>query len=164
MYVCGNFHTWAFSRFQEPQQLGRAQIACSSHTCVCSEPGRSQRPALLQAAAETTAVLYWRRRRLFSGASLQRGWSARMATRWSSNRARVLYGIGLHMSLRRRTILFYGRPLASPSPFTLFAGRYHHHGRQNRRPSFCVGRGENLVTIVRFAQPCLPICTTTFKL
>ena len=32
---------------------------------------------------------------------------------------RVLYGIGLHMSLRRRTI--YRRPLASPSPFTLFA-------------------------------------------
>ena len=29
---------------------------------------------------------------------------------------RVLYSIGLRMSLRRRTILFYGHPLASPSP------------------------------------------------
>ena len=50
---------------------------------------------------------------------------------------RVLYRIGLRMSLCRRTILCDGRLLASP--FTLFAGR-HLHGRQNRRSSFCSER------------------------
>ena len=54
-YPCGNFHAWAFTRFQEPQQLGRARIACSCH--VRQRAG----PALLQAAAETTGI--WGRKK-----------------------------------------------------------------------------------------------------
>ena len=58
----------------------------------------------------------------------------------------------------------YGRPLPSTSPFTLFA-------RQTEPQvvvwplSHASGRGENLVTTVRFCKSlCLPICTTTFML
>ena len=55
------------------------------------------------------------------------------------------------MSLCRRTILFYGHLLASPSPFALFPGRYN--GRQKRRSSFGSGKGENLLTITMFGKP-----------
>ena len=40
----------------------------------------------------------------------------------------------------------------SLSRFTLFTDRCV-HGRQNRRSSFCSGRGENLVTTARFRKP-----------
>ena len=37
--ACGNFHACAFSRFQTPQQLGRARMACLSRH-VSREPGQ----------------------------------------------------------------------------------------------------------------------------
>ena len=108
---------------------------------------RSQRPALLQAAAETTGKVG-----CSLSSSLQRGWFARMATRWSSHRPTCsLQYRSPHVSSWRK-ILFYGRPFETPSPFTVFAGRYL-HGRHNRRSSFCSGSGEILVTIMKFGKP-----------
>ena len=141
-----------FTRFQKLQQLGWARIASSTtaHAChVTCAPSRarSQRPALLQAAAETIGE-----EGCSSSPSLRRGWPARMATLWSSHHpaCSIRYRSPHHMSLRRRTILCDVRLLASP--FTLFAGRYL-PDRQNRRSSFCSGRGENLVKIARFGKP-----------
>ena len=88
-----------------------------------------------------------------SSSSLQRGWSARMATRWSTHHPAC--------SIRYRS------PHVSSSAndsFKKFTGaRSRHHPpfilkfarslRQNRRLSFCSGRGENLVTIARFGKP-----------
>ena len=74
-------------------------------TCAASRP-RSQRPALLQSAAETTAstgkenLKAVRRVRHCKEVGLQEWPLAGRATI-----PRVLYGIGLRMSLRRRTIL-----------------------------------------------------------
>ena len=74
-------------------------------TCAASQ-ARSQRPVLLQAAAETTActgkeyLKAVRRVRHYKEVGLQEWPLAGRATV-----PRVLYGIGLRMSLRRRTIL-----------------------------------------------------------
>ena len=117
---------------------------------VLSEPGHAQRPALLQAAAETTGKedsIAVRRVRHCKEVGLQEWPLAGRATV-----PRVLHGIGFHLSLRRRTILSKSlRALASPSvaSLTLFARSL----RQNRRSSFCSGRGENLVTFARFGKP-----------
>ena len=60
-YAWGNFHTCAITRFQKPQQLswaGRGQRARRSPRAQRAET-RSQQPALLQTAAETTAACWW---------------------------------------------------------------------------------------------------------
>ena len=90
---------------------------------VCSEPRpayRSQQPALLQTAAETTAggstgkedLKSDRRLRHYKEVGLQEWPLAGRATV-----PRVLYGISLCMSLRRRTIL--SKSLRAPAPVDL---------------------------------------------
>ena len=97
-YACGNFHERSFTRFQKPQQLGRARKACSSH--VRQRAG----PALLQAAAETTGI--WGRKKAVrqvrhcKEVGLQEWPLAGQATVPSA-----LYGISPRMSLRQRVIL-----------------------------------------------------------
>ena len=117
-------------------------------TCAASR-ARFQRQALLQAVAETTAgkddLNAARQVRHYKEVCLQEWPLAGRATV-----PRVLYGIGLRMSLRRRTIL--------SKKFTGARSRRPHHShfshdRQNRRSSFCSGRGESLVTIARFGKP-----------
>ena len=108
-----NYHC----RFQKPQQLGRARIACScSSIIVCAASrARSQRPALLQAAAETTGkedLKADRRVRHYKEVGLQEWPLAGRATV-----PRVLYGISLCMSLRRRTIL--SKSFRAPAPVDL---------------------------------------------
>ena len=116
------------------------------HVTSAASGALSQRPALSQAAAETSG----KEESCSTSSSLQRGWSARMAARWSSHRPAC--------SIRYRS------PHVSSSASDSFktitgarSRRLHHshfsHGRQNRRSSFCSGRGENLVTIVRFGKP-----------
>ena len=101
--ICRNFQAWAFTRFQKPQQLGRARIACSCH--VRQRAG----PALLQAAAETTGI--WGRKKAVrrvchcKEVCLQEWPLAGRATV-----PRVLYSIGPRMSLRQRTILSKSLP------------------------------------------------------
>ena len=88
-------------------------------TCAASR-ARSQRPALLQAAAETTAsgstgkgdFKAGRRVRHYKEVGLQEWPLAGRATV-----PVVLYGIGLCMSLRRRTIL--SKSLRAPAPVKL---------------------------------------------
>ena len=118
---------------------------------VRSEPGPiSQRPALLQAAAETTACTGEEdlkavcRVRHYKEVGLQEWRLAAQATVQRVKRCR-----SSHFSLSRN------------DSFKKFTGarscRPHHshfsHGRQNRRSSFCLGRGDNFVTITRFGKP-----------
>ena len=97
---------------------GRGQRARRSSRDVLSEPGLSQRPALLQAAAETTAstgkedLKAVRRVHHYKEVGLQK-WP--LAGR--STFRRILYGIGLCMSLRQRTIL--SKSLRAPARFAL---------------------------------------------
>ena len=69
-----------------------------------------------------------------SSSSLQRGWSARMATRWSSHHPAC--------SIRYQSLHVSSSANDSFKKFTgARSGRPHHshfsHGRQNRRSSFC---------------------------
>ena len=105
-------------------------------------------------------LLHWQRKRLFVEFVTEKRFVCKYGHRLVEPPPR---GIGLSTSLRWQTILFYGRPLASPSLFKLSAGRCL-HGRQSRKSSFCSGRGDNLVVIARFGSLCLPICTTEFTL
>ena len=57
-YACGNFYACAFTRFQKPQQLGWAWIACSSRH-VRSEPGAISAAS----AVPSCGWNYWRRKR-----------------------------------------------------------------------------------------------------
>ena len=114
-YAWGNFHACAITRFQKPQQLswaGRGQRARQLPRAQRAET-RSQQPGLLQTAAETTAACWWtnwqrrleswshdRRVRHYKEVGLQEWPLAGWATI-----PRVLYGISLCMSLRRRTTL-----------------------------------------------------------
>ena len=127
------------------------------HVTCAASLARSQRPALLQAAAETTAtsgstgkedLKADRRVRHYQEVGLQERPLAGRATVPG-----VLHGIGLCMSLRRRTILSKKLRAHAPSssPFTLFA--------RETEPQVVVfplshgsGRGENLVTIARFVK------------
>ena len=127
---------------------GCGQRARGSSCRVLSEPG----PISAASAVASCGWNYWQRRLecCSSSSSLQRGWSARMTTRWLIHRPAC--------SIRHRS------PHVSSSAndsFKMFTGarsrRPHHshfsHGRQNHRSSFCSGRGENLVTISRFGKP-----------
>ena len=121
-YAWGNFHASAITRFQKPQQLswaGRGQRAGRSARAQRAET-RSQQPAWLQTAAETTAggstgkedLKADRRVRHYKEVGLQEWPLAGRATI-----PRVLYGISLCMSLRRRTIL--SKSLRAPAPVDL---------------------------------------------
>ena len=99
-HACGNFHACAFTKFQKPQQLRRADsMLIDRHVTCFASRVQSQRPALLQAAAETTTgkedLKATRRVRNCKEVGLQEYATVPL----------VLYGIGLRMSLRRRTIL-----------------------------------------------------------
>ena len=149
-YACGNFHAWAFTRFQKPEQLGRARTACSS---IVTWRAQRAGPRSATSAAASCGWIYWQRRleSCSSSSSLQRGWSARMATRWSSHRPGVLCGIGLHISLRR-TIL--SKSLRAPARVALTIHTFRMVDRTTGLGRhFCSGRGENLVTIARFGKP-----------
>ena len=123
-------------------ELGRARLACSSiNTCACSEPRpnlSSERCCKLRLKLLLVDQLTdnWQRRleSWSSSSSLQRGWSARMATRWSSHHpACSIRYQSLHVSS------------SANDSFKKFTGarsrRPHHshfsHGRQHRRSSFC---------------------------
>ena len=90
------------------------------NTCQAASRARSQRPALLQAAAETSAsgstgkedLTADRRVRHYKEVGLQEWPLAGRATI-----PRVLYGISVCMSLRRRTIL--SKSLRAPAPIDL---------------------------------------------
>ena len=126
--------------------------ACSSIVTCAASQARSQRPALLQAAAETDC-LYWQRRResCSSSSSLQRGWSARMATRWSSHR--------LACPIRYRYV--HVSSPANDSFRTFMGGRsgfaltIHTFRTVDRTAGRRFGREKViiLVTIVRFGKP-----------
>ena len=122
--ACGNVHTCAFTRFQKPQQVGRARTACSSIVTCSARRAQSQRPALLQAAAETTTgkedLKAVRRVRHCKEVGLQEWPLAGRAT----VPCVLLYTVSVSACLFVGGRFFqnvYGRPLASPSPFTLFA-------------------------------------------
>ena len=99
---------------------GHGQRARRSSRHVLSEPGHAQRPVLLQAAAETPGKEdSVRRVRHCKEVGLQEWSLAGRATV-----PRVLYGIGLRMSLRRRTIL--SKSLQAPARVAL---RHSHFSR-----------------------------------
>ena len=165
-YAWGNFRACAITRFQKPQQLswaGHGWLACSSINLTCAAgpiPDLSSQRCcklrlklLLHAGGSTGKedLKAGRRVRHYKEVGLQEWPLAGLATI-----PRVLYGIRLCMSLRHGGERFfqkvYGRPLSSTSPFTLFA--------RQTEPQVVVlplshgsGRGENLVTIARFAKP-----------
>ena len=84
-YACGNFHACTFIRFQKPQHLGRAPTACLSIVTSCAQRAR---PNLSGQRCCKLWLKHWQRRleNCSSSSSLHRGWSVRMATRWSSHR------------------------------------------------------------------------------
>ena len=102
---------------------GHGQCARRSSRHVLSELG----PILAASAVASCGWNYWQRRleSCSSSLSLQRGWSARMATRWSSHRpaCSIRYRSPRVSSSADDSFKTFagGRPLASPSPFTLFA-------------------------------------------
>ena len=123
-------------------ELGRARLACwSINTCACSEPRPNlscQRCCKLRLKLLLVDQLTdnWQRRleSWSSSSSLQRGWSARKATRLSSHHpACSIRYQSLHVSS------------SANDSFKKFTGarsrRPHHshfsHGRQHRRSSFC---------------------------
>ena len=123
---------------------GRADSVLVDHPCAAASrasPSPISAGCCMQAAAETTASGSTRRQRRpeswSSSSSLQRGWSARMATRYSSHRpAWSIWYRSLHVSS------------SANDSFKKFTGarsrRPHHshvsHGWQNRRSSFCRSR------------------------
>ena len=142
-----------FSRMRNYQISKTATAGPGADSAACSSivTSRAQRAwprsaaSMLQAAAETSgkedSIAS-----CSSSSSLQRGWSGRMATRWSSHRpaCSVRYR-SPHVSSSANDSFkkFTGAHSRRPPPFTLFARSL----RQNRRSSFYSGRGENLVTI-----------------
>ena len=146
-----NHNSWA----------GRRQRARRSSHHVLSEPGHTERPALLQAAAETTgkedsiAVRQVRHRK---EVGLQEWPLAGRATV-----PRVLYGIGLRMSLRRRTIL--SKSLRAPARAAL---RHSHFSRghwdRTAGRRFVQEEGRISWQSRGLESLCLPICTTTSML
>ena len=110
-------------------ELGRAGLACSSiYTCAARAETRSQQPALLQTAAETTAggstgkedLKADRRVRHYKEVGLQE-WP--LAGRATIPRVLPVYGISLCMSLRRRTILSKSLRATAPVDLTIHTSR-----------------------------------------
>ena len=124
-YAWGNFHACAFTRFQKPQQLGRAWIACSS--IVTSRAQRAEpdlngqrccklRLKLLLVAKKTWKLIveFVTTKRLVckNGHSL------------FEPPSRVFYTVfGLCMSLRRQPIL--SKSLRTPAPVDLTIHTFH---------------------------------------
>ena len=139
-------------------ELGRARLACSSiNTCAASRDPISAASAVANCGWNYCWWINWQRRleSWSSSSSLQRGWSARIATRWSSHHPAC-------------SIRYQSLHVSSPAndSFKKFTGarsrRPHHshfsHGRQNRRSSFCRCRPVReevriLVTTARFVKP-----------
>ena len=115
-------------------------VLVDRHIKCSASQARSQRSALLEAAAETSGkealkavCRVWR-------SSLQRGWSARIETSSPSHRpACSVWYRSLHV------------PSSAKDSFKKFLGARSHcphyshfsNGTQSRRSSFCSGRGEN---------------------
>ena len=127
-YAWGNFYACAITKFQKPQQLGRARIACSSIGTsreLRAEPDLSgQRCCKL--AAETTAGESTGKEDLkadhrvchYKEVGLQE-WPPVVEPP-----SRVFYTVSVSACLFVDERFFqkvYGRPLLSTSPFTLFA-------------------------------------------
>ena len=159
-YAWENFHACAIARFQKPQHLGRARIACSSILTCAESRAQSQRPALLQPATETTAsgstgkenLKADRRVRHYKEVGLQKWPLADRATV-----PRVLCGIGLCMSLRRRTNLSKSLRAPAPVELTIHTFRTVDITAGRRFAVVAPVREEvimrNLVTIARFIKP-----------
>ena len=119
-YSWGNFHACAITRFQKPQQLGRARIACSSIITCAAEPDLSGQRCcklrlkllLVDQPAVKEDLKADRRVRHYKEVGLPEWPLAGRATV-----PRVLYGISLCMSLRRSTIL--SKSLQAPAPVDL---------------------------------------------
>ena len=154
-YACGNFHACAFTRFQKPQQLGRARIAERARRLSSAQragPDLSgQRCCKLRLKLLLIfVVLVLGKEDLHLKAvkrSVELITTKRLVCKYGhllvEPPSRVFYTVSVSACLFVSERFF----LVSTSPFTLS------HGRQNRRSSFCSGRGDNLVTIARFGKP-----------
>ena len=140
-YSWRNFHACAITRFQKPQQLDRARIRDSVLVDHHARASRSPSPISAASAVASCGWNYcwwinWQRRleSWSSSSSLQRGWSATMATHWLSHCPAC--------SIRYQSLHVFS---SANDSFKKFTGarfrRPHHshfwHGRQNRRSSFC---------------------------
>ena len=130
----GKFDACAITTFQKPQHLGGpdSMLVDSHVTCAASAgPDLSG-----QRGCSCGGNYCWsinRQRRLgnrkliveFVTTMIQRGWSARMATRWLSHRPSCsIRNWSLHVSSLANNLsesLRAPSPVASSSPFTLFA-------------------------------------------
>ena len=116
---------------------GPGAAACSSiNTCAASRDPISAASAVANCGWNYCWWINWQRRleSWSSSSSLQRGWSARMATRWSSH-----HPVG---SIRYQSLHVSSSANGSFKKFTGARSRRPHHshflhGRQNRRSSFC---------------------------
>ena len=133
-YAWGNFRACAITRFQKPQQLswaGRGQAsvldARRSTRAQWARDPISAASAVANCGWNYCWWINWQRRleSWSSSSSLQRGWSPRMATRWSSHHpaCSIRYqSLQVSSSANDSFKKFTGaRPLPSTSPFTLFA-------------------------------------------
>ena len=119
---------------------GRARLACSSsNTCAASRDPISAASAVANCGWNYCWWINWQRRfeSWSSSSSLQRGWSAIIATRWSSPLAAC--------SIRYHSLHVSSSANDSLKKFTGARSRRPHHshfshGRQNRRSSFCCCR------------------------
>ena len=142
-YAWGNFHACAITRFQKPQQLSWAGCGWRARRSTRAQRAetRSQQPALLQTAAETTAGRSTGKEHLkadrrvchYKEVGLQEWPVAGRATI-----PRVLYSISLCMSLRRRTIL--SKSLRAPAPVDLTIHTFRTVGRTAGRRFAFVAR------------------------
>ena len=140
-------------------ELGWARPACSSiTTCAASEPRldlSSQRCCLLRLKLLLHAGGSTGKRKLVVEFVTTKRLVCKNGHSLVEPPSRVFYTVSVSACLFVGEGLFqnfYGRPLPSTSPFTLFA--------RSTEPQVVVlplshglGRGENLVTIARFAKP-----------
>ena len=119
-YACGNFHACAFTRFQKPQQLGRARIACS-----CPRATASRASAVASCGGRRMFVEFVTAKRLVC----KNGHS----TTGRATVPRVLYGIGPHMSLRLQTILSKSLPVPDRVALTIIRAHFSHGSAAGRR-------------------------------
>ena len=126
-YTWGNFHACAITKFEKPQQLGRA---CSSVTTCAAASRASPCPVSagccgMQAAAETTASGSTGKEDLKADRRVRHYKEVGLPEWPLAGRATVPRGLwyrSLHVSSSERFFQkVYGRPLPWTSPFTLFA-------------------------------------------
>ena len=121
-YAWGNFHACTITRFQKPQQLGRARIACSSivmSRAQWAEPDLSgQRYCKLRLKLLLVDQLVKKTWKLIVEFVTTKRLVCKNGHSLVEPPSRVfLYGIGLCMSLRRWTIL--SKSLRAPVPVNL---------------------------------------------